>query len=71
MVNKVTKMKNEIDGGKLPISDIQGLLKQSYSSVPTDYKDYTLDKTLSGKRVQVYKQNNSLNQYDSIHIVTK
>ncbi len=61
MVNKVTKIKNEIDGGKLPISDIQGLLKQSYSSVPTDFKDYILDKPLSGKRVQVYKQNNSPN----------
>ena len=58
---KVTKVKNEIDGGKLIVSIKQGLLKQSYSSVPTDYKDYTLDKTLSGKRVQVYKQNNSPN----------
>ena len=58
---KVKKNKNQIDGGKLPVSTIQGLLKQSYSSVPTDYKDYTLDKTLSGKRVQVYKQNNSPN----------
>ena len=58
---KVTKNKNQIDGGNLPVSTIQGLLKQSYSSVPTDYKDYTLDKTLSGKRVQVYKQNNSPN----------
>ena len=48
-----------IKGGKLPVSDIQGLLKQSYSSTPTDYKDYTLDKELSGKRVQVYKKNNS------------
>lgn len=58
---KGTKIKNQIDGGNLPVSTIQGLLKQSYSSVPTDYKDYTLDKTLSGKRVQVYKQNNSPN----------
>lgn len=58
---KVKKNKNQIDGGKLPVSTIQGLLKQSYSSVPTDYKDYTLDKTLSGKRVQVYKQNNGPN----------
>ena len=50
---------NKIAGGKLPVSDIQGLLKQSYSSIPTNYKDYTLDKELSGKRVQVYKKNNS------------
>ena len=52
-------MAYKLEGGKLPVSDIQALLKQCYSSKPTDYKDYTLDKELSGKRVQVYKKNNS------------
>ena len=52
-------MAYKLEGGKLPVSDIQALLNQCYSSKPTDYKDYTLDKELSGKRVQVYKKNNS------------
>jgi len=49
---------NQIEGGKLPVSDIQRLLRQSYNK-PTDYKDYILDKELSGQRVQVYKKLNS------------
>ena len=57
---QLDSLKNPIEGGKLPVSDIQGLLKQSYShSIPTDYKDYIVDKELSGKRVQVYKKLNS------------
>lgn len=57
---QLDRLKNSIEGGKLPVSDIQGLLKQSYSdSIPTDYKDYIVDKELSGKRVQVYKKRNS------------
>ena len=55
------RLLNQIEGGKLPIGDIQGLLKQSYRSTLMDYKNYTVDKELSGKRVQVYKQNNSPN----------
>ena len=50
---------NETAGGKLPVSDIQRLLKQSYAATPMNYKDYTLDKELSGKRVQVHKKTNS------------
>jgi len=42
-------------GGKISAPDLKGLLKQSYNSKnPRDYKDYDVDKSLSGERVQVY-----------------
>jgi hypothetical protein len=42
-------------GGKISAPDLKGLLKQSYDSKnPRDYKDYEVDKSLSGERVQVY-----------------
>lgn len=47
-------------GGKISAPDLQGLLKQSYDSKnPRDYKDYDIDKSLSGQRVQVYKRKGS------------
>jgi len=55
------RLLHSIDGGKLSVGDIQGLLKQSYAAIPTDYQDYILDKELSGSRVQVYKKKNSPN----------
>jgi hypothetical protein len=42
-------------GGKISAPDLKGLLHQSYDSKnPRDYKDYDVDKSLSGERVQVY-----------------
>jgi len=42
-------------GGKISAPDLKGLLWQSYESdPPKDYKDYEVDKSLSGERVQVY-----------------
>jgi len=42
-------------GGKISTPDLKGLLHQSYNSkTPKDYKDYQVDKSLSGQRVQVY-----------------
>jgi hypothetical protein len=42
-------------GGKISAPDLKGLLKQSYDSKnPRDYKDYEVDESLSGQRVQVY-----------------
>lgn len=42
-------------GGKISAPDLKGLLNQSYESkTPKDFKDYQVDKSLSGERVQVY-----------------
>ena len=47
-------------GGKISAPDLKGLLKQSYNSkTPKDYKDYEVDRELSGQRVQVYKKKGS------------
>ena len=46
-----------ITAGKISASDLKGLLKQSYhSKKPQDFKDYEIDRSLSGQRVQVYKK---------------
>jgi hypothetical protein len=50
----------EINTGKgLPVGDIQKLLKNSYQAKPGDIDNWILDKSLSGKRVQVYKHRNT------------
>lgn len=42
-------------GGSLANEDLQALLAKSYNSKdPSDYKDFQVDKELSGQRVQVY-----------------
>jgi hypothetical protein len=42
-------------GGSLANEDLQALLSKSYHSKhPSDYKDFQVDKELSGQRVQVY-----------------
>jgi hypothetical protein len=41
-------------GGSLANEDLQALLAKSYSKNPEDYKDFKVDKSLSGQRVQVY-----------------
>jgi len=42
-------------GGSLANEDLQALLAKSYNSQnPSDYKDFQVDKELSGQRVQVY-----------------
>lgn len=47
-------------GGKITAPDLKGLLEQSYDSKnPRDYKNYEIDKSLSGERVQVYKRKDS------------
>jgi hypothetical protein len=43
-----------LKGGKISAPDLKGLLWQSYEKPPKDYKDYQVDKSLSGERVQVY-----------------
>jgi len=42
-------------GGSLSSEDLEALLAKSYNSQnPSDYKDFQVDKELSGQRVQVY-----------------
>jgi len=41
-------------GGKLSSQDLQHFLKSSYDKKHSNYKDFVLDKSLSGQRVQVY-----------------
>jgi len=44
------------EGGKLSIGDLKGLLNQSYESKkPKNYREFEVDKDLSGERVQVYR----------------
>jgi hypothetical protein len=45
---------NLTTGGSLANEDLQALLAKSYSKNPEDYKDFKVDKDLSGQRVQVY-----------------
>jgi hypothetical protein len=46
---------NKTKGGSLNAEDLEGFLKKSYNSKnPSDYKDFQVDKELSGQRVQVY-----------------
>ena len=48
------------EGGGLPAGDIQKLLKNSYQIPPANnIGDFVLDKELSGRRVQVYKNRNT------------
>jgi hypothetical protein len=44
-----------LQGGKISISSLKGLLNKSYDKTPDNYLDYEVDKELSGQRVQVYK----------------
>jgi hypothetical protein len=44
----------EIIGEGLPAGDLKALLAKSYDKKASSYKDYQLDKELSGQRVQVY-----------------
>jgi len=44
-----------LQGGKLSVSHLKGLLSASYSKKPKSYLEYEVDKELSGQRVQVYK----------------
>ena len=41
-------------GGSLSSQELQHFLKSSYSKTGADYKDFKIDKELSGQRVQVY-----------------
>lgn len=41
-------------GGKISAPDLKGLLYQSYEKPPKDFKNYEIDRALSGERVQVY-----------------
>lgn len=45
---------NKLKGGSLENEDLEGLLAKSYEKDPSDYKDFQVDKSLSGQRVQVY-----------------
>ena len=44
-----------IVGKGLPADILKNLLAKSYDKNPSDYKDFSVDKDLSGQRVQVYK----------------
>jgi hypothetical protein len=50
--------KKILKGGKMKIGDVKTLLTNSYNDKPNDVDNYTLDKSLSGKRVQVYTDKN-------------
>lgn len=48
-------MNGSARGGSLSSEDLEALLAKSYHSQnPSDYKDFQVDKSLSGQRVQVY-----------------
>jgi hypothetical protein len=47
-------MNGSARGGSLSSEDLEALLAKSYSKNPEDYKDFQVDKSLSGQRVQVY-----------------
>lgn len=51
------RLLDSLEGGKMKIGDVKKLLKSSYNK-PDDVNGYTLDKSLSGKRVQVYTDEN-------------
>lgn len=51
---KITLPKFEEEGAGLPVKDIRSLLSKSYKKKPSDHNQYTVDKELSGQRVQVY-----------------
>ena len=55
-----------IIGSGLHADDLKGLLNKSYEKTPTDYKDFVVDKELSGQRVQVY-YNKKTNQVIVAH----
>jgi len=57
-------------GGKLSSQDLQHFLKASYDKKHSDYKDFVLDKGLSGQRVQVY-HNPKTGQTIVVHRGTK
>lgn len=50
--------KREMKGGKMRVGDVKRLLNNSYNDKPSDVDGFTLDKSLSGKRVQVYTDEN-------------
>jgi len=53
--NKMAENFQILNGGSLANEDLQALLSKSYHSKhPSDYKDFIVDKELSGQRVQVY-----------------
>jgi hypothetical protein len=53
--NKMAENFQILTGGSLANEDLQALLAKSYHSKhPSDYKDFQVDKELSGQRVQVY-----------------
>jgi len=53
--NKMAENQKILIGGSLANEDLQALLAKSYHSKhPSDYKDFQVDKELSGQRVQVY-----------------
>ena len=53
--NKMAENFQILNGGSLANEDLQALLSKSYHSKhPSDYKDFVVDKELSGQRVQVY-----------------
>eukprot|EP01038_Epipyxis_sp_PR26KG_P018513 gene18513-26143_t len=45
-------------GGKMKVKDIKNLLKKSYDKNLDNYEDYNVDKSLSGRRAQVYHNPN-------------
>lgn len=48
------RLLNSLEGGAMKVGDVKTLLKSSYSKKSGDIDGFTLDKELSGKRVQVY-----------------
>ena len=79
MENDITALTNKLlkkdgegikTGCGLKVETIRALLKASYADKPADYQNWKLDKSLSGKRVQVYKDQNS-DQAVVVHRGTK
>jgi hypothetical protein len=47
------------NGGSLKAKDLRKFIKNSYENKLQDHEDYKVDKQLSGKRVQVYRNDNN------------
>jgi len=57
MVKQQPKKKKKCKGGDLAVSEVKDLLKQSYNPEIGNVGRFTVDKDLSGRRAQVYKDN--------------
>ena len=59
MTEKIEYFYHHKNGGSLKVEDLHKFIKHSYEDNLRDNGDYKIDKSLSGKRVQVYHNQNN------------